>query len=235
MRNTSVSGQRVPADVPSVVAPTATPSAVPITIYRELSADLKESQAAIALLQFENQQLNEQNQVLRQELERIANQTQKAIYQVGQLHSVEQPSSLRPEAEPLPVPTHKKRRRPVAAAEALIAEPSGFEPYRLPDFAPEDTNFMAGNDFGLGQLFPAPQRISIKRVKSRVKSQFASDHGFSLAQLQQLLNFSELTGWKLTLVMALITLSAFGAGFLVVRPLLTPHSPANAPAPQQFR
>jgi regulator of replication initiation timing len=33
---------------------------------------------------------------------------------------------------------------------------------------------------------------------------------------------ADLSGWKLTLVMGLIVFSAFGAGFLVVRPLLAP-------------
>ncbi|NJL44660.1 MAG: hypothetical protein HC922_00730 [Leptolyngbyaceae cyanobacterium SM2_3_12] len=48
-------------------APRQAPS-VPISVYRELATELKATQALVDSLTHQNQQLNQQNQVLRQEM-----------------------------------------------------------------------------------------------------------------------------------------------------------------------
>ena len=57
-------------------APNYRPS-VPISLYRELAAELEVTQGKLIAIQSENQTLRQQNQELRQEIERIANQGQK--------------------------------------------------------------------------------------------------------------------------------------------------------------
>jgi hypothetical protein len=215
MRNTKMIGRRIPttkpARNPSVTTgpqpqPPKLPPSVPIAIYRELSVDLQATQANITALQTENLQLATQNHQLRQELEQLASQTQQVL--------------------------QRFRATPMGTAdEALMLDELGFDAdsvqtrsqvldqlYRaLPDDAPiahdEEDALQAAPWAGIPQLampqMKRPQQFYSQAPHPRRSSLAASD--------------AELNGWKLTLVMALIVLSAFGAGFLVVRPLLAPH------------
>jgi hypothetical protein len=207
MRNIKHSGQRIPtnsaAQVPQAAASKPTP-AVPIAIYRELSADLKATQTTIANLQSENLQLAEQNQQLRQELETLAAQTQQVAQRFRQSAIAQ------------------------GADEALMLDELGFDSesavvrsqmldqlYRaMPDYAPvaplERSPFESTPGFNLGQ------------VKRQVKRKLAATQAHSPLKFDRAASDAELSGWKLTLVMGLIVLSAFGAGFLIVRPLMAP-------------
>jgi regulator of replication initiation timing len=217
MRNTKMIGRRLPTTKPAR-NPSATtgpqpqpkklPPSVPIAIYRELSADLQATQASITTLQTENLQLATQNHQLRQELEQLASQTQQVL--------------------------QRFRATPMGTAdEALMLDELGFDAdsvqtrsqvldqlYRaLPDYAPTDHD--AADDFA-----PAPwagmslPKFTMPQVKHtpQFSGQMQHPHRSTVAASD-----AELNGWKLTLVMALIVLSAFGAGFLVVRPLLAPN------------
>lgn len=216
MRNIKNSGQRIPtnsaAPVPSAPASAMNPAkpvpAVPIAIYRELSADLQATQSTIASLQSENRQLAEQNQQLRQELETLAAQTQQVAQRFRQSAIAQ------------------------GADEALMLDELGFDSesavvrsqmldqlYRaMPDYAPatslEQPPFDANPGFNLGQVK--------RQVKHQVKRKLSSTQAQNPLKFDRLASDAELSGWKLTLVMGLIVLSAFGAGFLVVRPLMAP-------------
>jgi regulator of replication initiation timing len=216
MRNTKMIGRRIPttkpARHPSMTTgappqPTKLPPSVPIAIYRELSVDLQTTQANITALQTENLQLATQNQQLRQELEQLAAQTQQVL--------------------------QRFRATPMGPAdEALMLDELGFDAasvqtrsqvldqlYRaLPHDAPLDQDEV--DDFApapwAGMSLPKLAMPQVKRPQFAGQTQLP--HRSSLTASD-----AELNGWKLTLVMALIVLSAFGAGFLVVRPLLAPH------------
>ncbi len=65
----SQSGYRTP--------PSGYQSSVPVTVYRELAAELQSTQAKLSFFQLQNEQLTKQNQMLLQEFEAIAQATDR--------------------------------------------------------------------------------------------------------------------------------------------------------------
>ncbi len=207
MRNTRMIGRRIPTTKsarpqsaahpsPPVTTPPRPPS-VPIAIFRELSADLQATHANIESLQAENFELAAQNQQLRHDLEQLAAQTQEVVQRF------------------------RHTAIGTAADDALMLDELGFDAasattrsqvldqlYRaLPGYAPDaddDRRSAPGNQRPKAR----PQQFSSQAAHPFRAASAASD--------------ADLSGWKLTLVMGLIVFSAFGAGFLVVRPLLAP-------------
>jgi hypothetical protein len=192
MRNTKVAGQRPTTQMPSPQMPTYAP-AVPISIYRELSTELQATQVSVVALEKRNQQLTSQNQLLRQELERIADRSQKTINHFDSMQPDRQPPSKASKVSHVLVEDY---------IEELPIVPEQF--YRV---IPDGGNAPAAPAFVLPQL-PRPQLVYEQQIRPALQSLSGSSN--------------ELTGWKLSTVMALIIFSAFGAGFLVVRPLLAP-------------
>lgn len=202
-------GRRIPTQKSARVKPVATPQtpsskslpSVPISVFRELSADLQTSQANISNLQSENLQLAEENQQLREELAQLATQTQQVL--------------------------HKFQHSAAGniADEALMLDELGFDAksaqarsqvlsqiYReMPDYAPADDRLTE----------PTGIAAPLQRLKAKPRKLIYEQAQNPLQTLRDAAN-GELSGWKLTLVMALIIFSAFGAGFLVVRPLISP-------------
>jgi hypothetical protein len=217
MQNTRMIGRRIPttksARTQSVaIQPQAKPvklaPSVPISIYRELSVDLQATQVNINALQVENLQLAEQNQQLRHDLEQLAAQTQQVV--------------------------QRFRRRPIGSPddEALMLNELGFDAdsatsrsqlldqlYRAlpPDYTPLSEAEAIAGIATLRSGLPAMPKLAMPARSKKFSGQAQPPHRSILAATE-----GDLSGWKLTLVMALIVLSAFGAGFLVVRPLLAP-------------
>src|ERR671932_193136 len=80
---------------------------VPISVYRELAAELQTAQAMLDSLKAQNQQLVKQNQQLRQEVEKVvqsAQHLQQIVASFGSVGGIEVPRS-RPvmQSEPRPV------------------------------------------------------------------------------------------------------------------------------------
>jgi hypothetical protein len=141
---------------------------VPISVYRELSAELQATKTLLDSLNLQNQQLARHNHHLRQEIEQLA---QSAV-NLQQTAESFQPSWGRPHPEVEPRRTSRPPRSPMAESisEELVIE----------------------------QVEPRP------RVRSQAPQR-------------------EVGGLWLILIITAIVLTAFGAGFLVVRPLLSPN------------
>jgi hypothetical protein len=190
---------------------TGTPSkpsyttSVPMSVFREVSTDLRGTQNELTTLKRQNQQLLQQNQYLKLEMQRLAEQTQEVV---NGFVDVENPVEL----------LNRSMAGSLAVEESV--EPdyeshwNAFEP-PLPE---------------------VPVRMAMPRIKvnrpqvvrqSQVLSQpqpllgFLQEARVRLAFPEQGAAASELSGWKLTMLMMLIVLSAFGAGFLIVRPLMS--------------
>ncbi|WP_055073548.1 hypothetical protein [Pseudanabaena sp. 'Roaring Creek'] len=58
-------------------APSGYQASVPVTVYRELAAELQSTQAKLSFFQLQNEQLAKQNQMLLQEFEAIAQSTDR--------------------------------------------------------------------------------------------------------------------------------------------------------------
>lgn len=184
--------QNSPSDryMPPTSANKYSPS-VPISVYRELAAELQAAQALVDTLKAQNQQLVKQNQQLRQEVEKVvqsAQNLQQMVASLGSVSGVEVPSLkfvMQPEPRPaasIPPP------QPVASVPAIE--------FPAPPQAPEPIPS------------PYPETLVIEQEDSRSR------------RTPPLEGLSDVNGWVLILAILLIVLTAFGTGFLIVRPLL---------------
>ncbi|MGG6292844.1 hypothetical protein ACQ4M4_00350 [Leptolyngbya sp. AN02str] len=162
--------------------PPAPSSTVPITVYRELAAELQATKAMLDSVHAQNQQLVRQNQQLRQELERIG-QSVGSIQQIA--------ASLQPNWG---TPTDADRMD--AAAIAAQIRP-GRSDSRTPQ--PDSPNGHSNT--------PTPPTLF-------------SEQGALPHQPSSVSTPRDLSGLWLGLTVFVIIVTAFGAGFMVVKPLI---------------
>lgn len=168
---------------------------VPISVYRELAAELQTAQVMMNSLKAQNQQLQNHNQQLRLEIERVV-QTSLHLRQVADafqpvaLQDLEIPRAEPevwfepsvPQAQP-PRPAPAPRPAAPTAKHAPVAPPTIAEPPRQPKLVTEQEEPRNRR--------PAPPEHS-----------------------------RDLGGIGLTIAILLIIVTAFGAGFAIVRPFL---------------
>jgi hypothetical protein len=146
---------------------------VPISVYRELSAELSSTRIQMETYKFQNQQLVEQNQKLRLEIERVV---QSTLY----LRQV---------------------------ADGYTAVRGEIDDAPLPPIAPP-----------VARTTPKPQRPAPKR--SKAAPPLFTEQPEPQGQRGRDRLPKEINGWWLTVIIGVIVITAFGTGFLLVRPLL---------------
>lgn len=156
---------------------------VPISLYREVATELQSARTVMESLKLQNQQLLQQNQQLRIEIERVV-QSALQLRQVADGQATVNPAIQ--SQEPTGLELHFSSN-PVA--EVITPAPAGPTP-------PQADSAPAKKPLFTGQQEPLPRRST------------GSDRP------------AEVGGWWLALVIFLIVLTAFGTGFLIVRPLL---------------
>ena len=159
---------------------------VPISLYREVTAELQAAKLAMESLKTQNQQLAKQNQQLRQEIEKTV---QSALTLRQAANGM---PTINPDAPPAPPmrldlvqEIEPKFQIPMMPARPMKSEPR-FEPVAV-----HEEDLVIEED---------------SRPRRKIKLEAESS--------------SELGGWWLAVAIALIVVTAFGAGFLIVRPLL---------------
>lgn len=185
-------------------------SAVPVSLYREICGELRDKSGQVETLQLNNQRILQENQQLRQELQRLVQMVMHTHHQVSQISEFPTESTANgtetfrssgmkrsTAAVPLTDPSTTLNRTQMPARTAIAA--STMVPFSTTTNKPED--WITGTQEPLAQrLFNKTSAIT-----------------------------QDLAGWKLALVISLIILSAFGAGFLIVRPLISqPHPQQNS-------
>ena len=195
MQNTTLSDNTSPENSNSY-----SPS-VPISLYREVTAELQAAQAMLDSLKTHNQQLVQQNQQLRREVETVIQVSQQlqqvvnsaqSITQTGmpQMPSVKFNFSVQP---PPPPPVTSQTNSAIPQPPQTVAFP-----FPLPE--PEST------PASIPQPLPEKLFTEVPETPYRVRP--------------QLKKTSDLSGLWLAIAIFLIVIAAFGAGYLVVRPLL---------------
>lgn len=190
---------------PPVTRGTTQAPAVPISLYREVASELQTTKNDLHSLKAENQHLLQQNQQLRLEIERVVQSTlhlrQLAdSYRSGQgtLESFSSHLETLDFHTPPIAPTQELSQptmaKPSAAASETAANPGS-------DAATDDAAVTATFNH------PAPAKL--------LTGQEGQLHPIAAAE-----NSSEISTWWLVIVVCLIVVSAFGTGFLIVRPLL---------------
>ncbi|MEO1208695.1 MAG: hypothetical protein AAFX78_04050 [Cyanobacteria bacterium J06638_20] len=176
--------------------------AVPISVYRELAMELKVTQQTADTLKRQNQQLIRQNQLLRGEIQRFVQSAQ----QLGHFAGVMPQEATAAQPEP-----------PLKAAQPDPGTPPNGSPQ--PDiFSAEVT---APVEAAIVPQEPERQRDRPKSpVLERPKQRLFAEQPerfrpFSSGGIRADIN----TLWLVTTIL-LVIVTAFGAGFLIMRPLL---------------
>ncbi|MDX2216956.1 MAG: hypothetical protein SFY66_27065 [Oculatellaceae cyanobacterium bins.114] len=180
---------------------------VPITVYRELAAELQATKAMMESMTAQNQHLVRQNQLLRQEIERVVHSALTLQQIAGGSQSpvaarngvpngviVAPSTATHPEA--IADLVRQAARPPQPRVERSAPTPDMATPAAPPaQPTPSEPNDALTNDL-FSEIAEEPHRHE--------KRPPAKDMG----------------GFWLTATIAVIVVTAFGAGFLVVRPLL---------------
>ena len=177
------------------VASTGYAPSVPISVYRELAAELKMTQATVDALTAQNQQLAHQNQVLRQEFLRFAESADQLRQAV-----------ISTEAE-LPLATPPMPPDPEPAS----SSPKGSVAEGVSKLAVRATRMM------MAKAAPGPGMPS---HPSHPEPLFTEQPSEALQTRSASFKKQDMSGLWLATTVLLIVISAFGAGFLIMRPLL---------------
>ncbi|MDB9373375.1 ELKS/Rab6-interacting/CAST family protein [Nodularia sphaerocarpa] len=170
------------------------PTSVPLYVYRELATELQSTQAKLDTVTNQNHQLEQENQLLRQEITKVI---QSCSHLQKFVDSPPQPSH--------PQATHAagEVKSPATAATAA-SQPQKVSRQRPPVVKEKshDTDFSAPVE--INQIIPETFFIEEQEVNY-----------YSPTEKK----VNEFSGWWLAVTILLIMLTAFGAGYLIVRPL----------------
>ncbi|MCC5660532.1 hypothetical protein LC608_26845 [Nostoc sp. XA010] len=177
----------------------ASPPSVPLSVYRELSTELQATQAKLHALTTKNQQLAQENQLLRQEITKVVesfSHLQKFVdsHTAPGYHQVPQGSNDK-NAVKVPL-TQARPPQQVSRSHPPVTSKTPPKKSRRQDFS---TPVMEMN-------FPIPEPVYIQEQQVSYYSATEPDA-------------KELNGWWLIITILLIMLTAFSAGYFVVRPL----------------
>lgn len=185
-------------------------ASVPLSVYRELAAELQAMQATMNSLSGQNQKLKGENQLLRQEIA-------KAVQSIMQLQKLTDPlASYNPE---LYTPANFDREINQI-----------YQPVTEPRPQANRTRNFSGNS--QGQQKSRPRKSSNSSAPRKPFRPEPTPEYFPVSEPvyieEQEVRYypsrkkepPEANGWVLIIAIVLIIVTAFGAGYLVVRPLL---------------
>ena len=176
---------------------------VPISLYREVTAELQSAQAMLDSLKTHNQQLVEQNQQLRREVETVV---QASIYLQQAITSAQSFSQTgMPQTPPI-----KFNKFSVEPPQSLSGIPQIN--YSLTQGTPASQT--------VAFPFPATEATSPATPEKLPEKLFTEVRETPYRVRTQPKKASDLSGLWLAIAIFLIVIAAFGAGYLVVRPLL---------------
>jgi hypothetical protein len=192
---------------PSTPKPPTPPPSVPLSVYRELADELQTAQARLDALTAKNQQLTQENKLLRQEITKLI----QSCLRLQKLVDFPAPPTIPNDQAPRTSPDVKS----AAAANVNKAHPrqQGSRP-RQPAVSGVAANKnqrsqVPGTVMEMMSSIPQPVLIEEQEVKYYPPTEPKT---------------KEVSGWWLLITILLIMLSAFTAGYLVVRPLFEHQS-----------
>ncbi|MFH7028115.1 MAG: hypothetical protein ACHBN1_22610 [Heteroscytonema crispum UTEX LB 1556] len=183
---------------------------VPLSVYRDLAAELQVSQAMLEKLTVKNQQLTQENQLLRQE---ITKAVQSVLHLQKLLDSSEYPATYH--QTPRSSPNYpSETTRPVTPV------PQARPPQQRVSRPRPPAAFEVSNSGSRRRDFPTPVVDMSSPMPEPVFVEEQEVRYYRTSEPRG----SEVSGWMLVIAILLIILGAFGAGYLVVRPLFENHS-----------
>ncbi len=183
---------------------------VPISVYRELAVELKTTQATVETLTRQNQQLVRQNKLLRDEIQRFVQSAQQLGHFAGVMPSETLPNpSEHPGRSPLPQPSLNER--PMARTGELPTTTLGPEVV-----VPKEAAIVPSERRERRERRPDSPQPMVESLKQRLFTE-EPERPRSLSKGGPRPDLGTL--WLVTTIL-LVIVTAFGAGFLIMRPLL---------------
>ena len=188
---------------PPTTANQAYSASVPLSVYRELAAELQATQVAIHQLTQQNEHLAQENNVLRQEIARTVNAVLHLQNAVNSSANVAYNSSPLPSFNRGTVETNQKQYAPHKPQhQRQQVAPKRVKRHSRPSpVPPQVTEYIE----------PLPEPIFIEEEQV---SYYYDDESQN----------SQVSGWWLIFAIVFIIVMGFGAGYVVVRPLLENHT-----------
>ncbi len=179
----------------------AYPPSVPLSVYRELSTELQAAQVRLNALTTQNQQLAQENQLLRQEITKVVESFSRLqnfvdSHTTPSYHQATQASDDFQNAAKQPV-TSARPRQQVSRSRPSVVSKAPSEKSRRQDFSRPVT----------AMNLPIPEPVFIE--EQQVSYYYSTTEPDAKA----------ISGWWLIITILLIMLTAFSAGYFVVRPL----------------
>lgn len=206
MQNSNTSGQTIPNTNNNNYSPS-----IPISLYREVTAELQGTKAQLESVQTQNQQLLQQNQQLRREIEKLI----RAAMQLQQTASTAQAASQatvpqRPEAQNNGQPEIKAPAfAPTLPSPVSLVSPVSAFPHSEPEISQQ----------------PSPS-LSLPTSEPQTPPVEFPEHLFtelpdeSRDRPTKSKQTPDIGGVWLMVAIFLIVVAFFGAGYWIVRPLL---------------
>jgi hypothetical protein len=196
---------------------------VPISVYRELATELRATRAMVDSLTQQNQQLNQQNQVLRQEMIRFADSATRLKQAV---------ESSQPQPLEMPTPGWVEQSSPSLDASYSPEQIAAAYPQPLVQESATSLGDRLSETVGEGVSTLASQLTQMVKPKAKKPSRLPSQPAapqrlFTEERLApnrpgpHSQSSADLSGLWLAATILIIVVSAFGAGFLIMKPLLS--------------
>jgi cobalamin biosynthesis Mg chelatase CobN len=186
------------------------PPSVPLSVYRDLAEELQAAREMVNSLTLKNHQLAQKNQVLQREIT-------KAVHAIAELqHCVDVPESstvYNPDAHAFTNFNHEVKQTSAEACSDV----------RTQKVYPPRTSANSS----------APKKIKIKKPSYQEaipdyfpvnKPVYIEEQEVRYYTPKRKAEATETNGWMLLIAILLVVVTAFGAGYLVVRPLLQSQS-----------
>jgi cobalamin biosynthesis Mg chelatase CobN len=178
---------------------------VPLSVYRDLAAELQATQAKLDTLVAKNHKLTQENQLLHQEISKAVNY----VLQLQQLVNTSQQNSdcaersARDDRAPHNHVATSPKHRPL--------NNSSWEQNQVPSSPAKAQSYTSHSSF-----IPTVVEMAVPPEPVFIEEQELSY--YPIGEDKPMVG-----GWRLLLCVLLIVLTAFGAGYLIVRPLFQSH------------
>ncbi|WP_413165805.1 hypothetical protein ACL6C3_04770 [Capilliphycus salinus ALCB114379] len=190
---------------------------VPISLYREVTAELQASKATLNSLRTQNQQLVQQNQQLRRELENLtqaAIQLQQAINTAQKANQPDFPQQKPQPTSTLEIPNFNNQPNGISSNANFVELPMMTKTVTR---SSQQHKTQANHPPVSPPASGVPEHPPLKReIPDQLFTEEPEGRLRPTSESQRV----ELNGFWLVVSIALIIIVAFGAGYWIVRPLL---------------
>lgn len=194
--------------------------AVPLSVYRELAAELQATQTMLDSLNAQNRQLRKSNQHMQLELDQIIESAQK----MQQISAPAHQATQQQVAQELQAQPRAQKKNRVARSQSPRSQAQQGRPLQPFQPAPQTQPVP----FRASPVGPPP---SDREVAVQSLNRMLSDRDAPRSRPKLSSDRRDLSTWWLMLIVLFIVITAFGTGFLLVRPFLS--SPVDSGQPIQ--